>query len=144
LNNQNRNVLLTGLVESAAGHVPCPYLLADGVLKPLALPGTPMPGGGTFLTLQDAGVSRASEAGQHAFLALLQDGSTAAYRVEPGGQLSLILKSGTATPLGTVTNVGQGSLLSRGVCLNRQGQVALTVRIADLVDTVVLLTPPIP
>ena len=144
LNNKNRNVLLTGLVNSPSGVVTCPYLLANGQLRPVALPNAPMPGGGNFVSLQDAGISFADELGRHAILALLDDGSTAAYRMDPNGSLTLILKSGTTTDLGPVTNVGQGTSVSRGVSLNSQGQVALTLRIADRDDWVVVLTPPSP
>ena len=100
-----------------------------------------MPGGGSFLSLQEVGVSSANERGQHALLAVLKDGTTAAYRLDADGRLSLILQSGATTSLGPITNVGQGAILSRGIGLNRQGQVAVTVRVADRTDTVVLLTP---
>ncbi len=112
-----------------------------------------MSGGGTFKALQFGpgegvlrrggfanGVSFANEAGEYAFLARLQDDSTAAYRLDPEGQPTLILKSGTATDLGTITNVG-GAGSSFGIGLNSKGQVAMTVRVNDGADTVVLLTP---
>jgi hypothetical protein len=85
-------------------------------------------------------VSAANELGQHAFLATLADGATACYLLEPDGQLSLLLKSGAATNLGTIASVGVGSAASRGIGLNSQGEVAVTVSIAERPDTIVLLT----
>ena len=103
-----------------------------------------MPGGGNFLTLQQNGVSSANEAGQHAFLAFLQDGTTAAYGVDTDGKLSLLLKSGTQVPLGQITSVGPGSGLSQGIGFNKKGQVGLTIGIANGPGMVALLTPSAP
>jgi hypothetical protein len=140
-NNQNQNVLLAAHLHSLAGHFYGLYLLAGGDPIPVAVLGQEMPGGGRFLTLQDHGVSAANEAGQHAFLATLEDGTTAVYLMNADGTVSPLLQSGAITSLGTVTNVGQGTGLSQGVALNSQGQVAMTVQIDGAPDAVVLLTP---
>src|SRR2546422_67111 len=87
------------------------------------------------------GVSAANEAGEHAFLAILEDNSTAAYRMDAAGKLSLILKSGTTTDLGTITQVGSGDAAPN---LNSKGQVALTVQLDGGNDTLALLTPTAP
>jgi len=105
LNNKNRNVLMAGHFHTLAGAANALYLLADGKMLPVAAPGQEMPGGGRFLTLQPqdpadldtslaSGVSAANEAGQHAVLALLQGGATAAYLMDadrvgqgPGGRI---------------------------------------------------------
>lgn len=118
--------------------------------------GQEMPGGGRLQSLQMASgyvewdtVSFASETGQHAFLATLEDGSSAAYRLDAGGKLALILKSGTTTELGKITRVGgtptqQGLMGSHGIALNSRGQVAVSVQIDNGPDTLVLLTPAAP
>jgi len=144
VNNHDRNVLVAAHLLGLAGHLYPLYRLSDGVPTPVALPGMPMPGGGKFLTLQSNGVGAANGAGEHPFLALLQDESTAAYRLGPDGQISLVLKSGASSSLGPITNVGQGMRLSEGIGLNTQGQVALTLRVGSGVSTVALLTPPAP
>jgi hypothetical protein len=105
------------------------------------VPGQTMPGGGVFQSLQGGGVSFANQRGQHAFMALLDDGSTAAYLMDADGKLSLILKSGQTTKLGKIAAVGQGAGGSQGIAVNSQGQVALPVRLEGGVDSVVLLTP---
>jgi hypothetical protein len=143
-NNKNRNVLVEARVSNGAAAV---YRFAEGKLSPVAVPGQEMPGGGKLKTLFSTGnpfgVSDANAAGQHAFLAVLEDGSTAAYLMAVDGKLSLILKSGTTTDLGTITNVGHGAD-SIGVGLNSRGQVALTVKVSGSPDTLVLLTPAAP
>jgi hypothetical protein len=88
------------------------------------------------------GISYANEEGQHAFLATLANGDTAAYLMDADGKLSLIIRSGMMTDFGKITDVG--GALSFGIGLNTKGQVALTVRFADGPDTVVLLTPVAP
>jgi hypothetical protein len=138
LNNKNRNVLLDASFGDGRGL----HLFAGGKLLPVLVPGQPMPGGGTFKNPRTTGysVSFANDAGQHAIVVALEDGATAAYLMDADGKLSLILKSGTPTDLGTITSVGGGGG-SFGVGLNNKGQVALTVRIDGGVDTMVLLTP---
>lgn len=145
LNDRNRNVLLEAHLHSLAGAFYALYLLSDGQLLPVAVPGQEMPGGGRLQSLQGHGVSWASSEGRHAFLAQLQDGATAAYWIGTEGRPSLILKSGSVTPLGTIVNVGQGSGYSGGIGFNKQGQAALTVKFEDGTEAIVLLTPlPVP
>jgi hypothetical protein len=124
------------------------YRLAEGRLTPLVVPGQEMPGGGTFAALQSifsdslgssrcGGVSRASTAREHVFLAQLEDGSTAAYRLDAEDRLALVLKSGTSSELGTITRV-----TGLFPAINRHGQVALVVKIDGGPDTLALLSPP--
>jgi hypothetical protein len=154
VNDANRNVLIlaginepgpTGLYPTAL------YLWTDGKLTPVALPDQEMPGGGRFkaIVLGQYGLSDPNRLGQHAFLATLTDGSTAAYWMDVDGKLSLILKSGAATELGQVTRIGRTSFTAglsllrggSGVGLNSKGQVTLPVQIDGGPDTIVLLTP---
>jgi hypothetical protein len=70
---------------------------------------------------------------------LASTGNTAAYRLDQDGTLSLILKSGAVTDLGTIAEIGG---LWFGVGLNTKGQVALPVRMAgETRYQVILLTP---
>jgi hypothetical protein len=161
VNNTNRNILVAGRTEF---HSPTTglYLVADGKIKPVAVMGQEMPGGGLLEGLQgdspvvvgnagldfnDSGVSPANDRGQHAFLTVLQDGSSAAYLMDADGKVSLILKSGMTTELGVVKSVGEtqqasmGGIISHGIGLNNKGQVAFTATIGDRPPTLVLLTP---
>lgn len=140
LNNRNESVLLSGSLHGADQHLVCLYRFAEGRLEPIVLPGQEMPGGGRFATVQALGVSAANALGQHAFLATLADGASACYLLEPDGRLSLLLKRGAVTDLGTIASVGVGSAGSRGIGLNSRGEVAVTIAIAGLPDAVVLLT----
>jgi hypothetical protein len=155
LNDQNRNVLFAAHVHGLSGGYNALYLLADGKVIPVVVPGQQMPGGGRFQTVQPqdpassevrlaTGVSAANAAGQHVILATLEDKSTAAYLMGPDGKLSLILKSGATTSLGKVLSVGIGAGKSQGAALNGKGQVAVTLRLAGGVETVALLMPPAP
>jgi hypothetical protein len=153
INNRNRNVLVSAQLHGLSGASNSLFLITQDRQIPVAVPGSPMPGGGRFLTVQPqdplrygpslaTGVSAANSAGQHAFLALLEGYATAAYLMAPDGTLSLLLKSGTVTDLGKIVSVGLGAGRSQGIALNDLGQVALTVRVAGHPDTLVLLTPP--
>src|SRR5207244_256077 len=82
-------------------------------------------------------ISAGTEAGQHAFLATLDDNSMALYRVDVDGALSLVLKSGATTPLGKVTGFGK----DLSPAMNSQGQVVASVQFDGGPDTLVLLTP---
>jgi hypothetical protein len=146
LNNKNRNALVSVRLEGATDHGL--YLLADGKMTPVAAPGQEMPGGGKFKTMGDLSggplftlsVSAATEAGQHAFVARLDDGSRAVYRMEADGTPSLVLKMGATTPLGKVTGFGPYS----PPAINSKGQVVVTAGFDGGPDTLVLLTPAVP
>ncbi len=150
LNNANRNVLVTASVDGSRHHGL--YLVRGGQLTPVAVPGQVLPDGSQFSSLASiytgaegvfystGGVSTANQAGEHVFLAALADGSTAAYRMEADGKLSLVLKNGTTTELGQITTLEGGYLAG----INTQGQVALVVRTDGGPDMVVLLTPAAP
>ncbi len=149
VNNANRNAVVA--VRQGDNKGPdCLYLWSNGRLLPVAVPGKPLPGGGEFKTLQSDrdGIGFANQAGQHPLLATLADNSTAAYRMETDGSLTLLLKSGTPTTLGTITHVGvpiptkepQGV----GVALNTDGQLAVTARFNNGPTSLVLMTPGAP
>jgi hypothetical protein len=142
VNDQNASLLVETIIQGVADS--SYYRWSDGNLAPVLEPGQEMPGGGTLRRLPSRAVSYPNEWGQYAFLAQLDDGSTAAYGMGADGQLSLILKSGATTDLGPITRVGPGSGDSLHVALNSKGQVALTVQVAGGPDTLVLLTPATP
>jgi hypothetical protein len=124
VNNNNSSILVAAGV-GPVGEPMVLYRFNEGRLVPVVVPGQPMPGGGQLLAVQDFGISYPNDLGQHAFLATLQDGTTAAYVLNLDGSLSLLLASGTSTDQGAITNVGQGAGLSTGIALNNKGQAAL-------------------
>jgi hypothetical protein len=140
LNNRDNTVLLSGHLHSAGGHHLALYRFAGDRLTPIVLPGQEMPGGGRLATVQEGGVSAANDLGQHAFLAILEDGTTACYLLEPDGGFTLLLKSGAATELGTITSLGPGTVESHGIGLNSKGEVVVTAAFADRPDAIILLT----
>jgi hypothetical protein len=82
--------------------------------------------------------------GESGLVAELEDGETAAYRLDAESRLSLILKSGSATDAGPVTRVGsqhRNNATAPACSLNARGEVALIVQISGGPDTIVLLTP---
>ena len=150
LNNKDRSLLVTAAIEGVNGRHGL-YRVAGGRIAPVLVPGQATPDGGTFRTVQTAtgpngepvslAVSAANEAGQHAFIARLEDGDTAAYTVDLDGKLSLILKSGTVTDLGAITSLGAGSSGGNDIGLNAQGQVILIASIDKGLRSLLLLTP---
>jgi hypothetical protein len=137
VNDRNRSVTFEASVGSPSGLVGI-YRFAGGTVTPIVVPGQALPGGGVLKN--EHGLSYPNAAGEFAFWATLDDGSTGAYLLDERGTISLILKSGTATPFGRVTNVAQGNGLSHGIALNTRGQVAVTLRFDNGVDGLVLLT----
>jgi hypothetical protein len=163
VNDANRSVLIVARLNDDAKGPFALYQFADGALTPIAVPGQEMFGGGKLkdIPLSKVGVSPANDRGQHVFIATLEDGATAAYLMDADGKLSLIIKSGTATDLGQVTQVGgtlaadeshsqlypvAGGLLRGGfgVSLNHQGQVALPLSIDGGPAMIALMTPVVP
>jgi hypothetical protein len=145
VNNKNHTLLADVQVNDLTAPNALYRYTANG-LAPLVVPGTKMPDGGTFqsIPVNREGISVANDAGQHAFLATIAGGSTAAYLLDADGTVTPILKSGDTTELGSITSVGQGHGRSIGIGLNNKGQVSLTVQIAGGPDTLVLLTPAAP
>jgi len=145
LNNRDHGVVVSAVLDDRETGPTLLYRVAEGRTTQVLAPGQEMPEGGKFGRLQlggvaDAGpISPANSLGQHAFLAYLEDGSTAAYRLDPDNTLSLLVKSGATTDVGKITRVGSDSFT--GISLNSKGQVALVVRIDDSSDALVLLTP---
>jgi hypothetical protein len=145
LNNQNPSALISARVTGKGGFGL--YRLAGGTLNPVAVLGQAMPGGGNFKSIAfllsgvwTPAVSAATEAGQHAFVATLDDNSTAVYRVDPDGTLALVVKSGATTPLGKITGFGQYS----PPAMNSKGQVVVSAYFDGSPGTLVLLTPVTP
>ena len=140
VNNKNQNVLVSGNLDGISKDWGI-YMLTAGHLIAVCVHGQEMPGGGQFRGV--AGGSFASRTGENAFIARLEGGDTAAYRIDADGKLSLIIKSGMITDLGTIASVVPPTSTSMG--LNGKGQVALPVRFAgESVDTILLLTPTAP
>jgi hypothetical protein len=88
-------------------------------------------------------VSEPNALGQHAFVARLKGGARAVYVLSPDGTLSLILKTGTLTALGKISQIPSGVAAgeSYGVAVNSQGQIILPLRLEGSGETLVLLTP---
>jgi hypothetical protein len=146
VNNNNRNAVVALRLNDRKGPDAL-YLFANGHLTAVAAPGQPMPDGRKFKTLQSDrdGIGFANESGQHPLLAILDDNSTAAYRLDPDGSLTLLLKSGTKTDLGTITQVGVPAPALEpegvGIALNAKGQFAVTARVNKGPITLLLLSP---
>jgi hypothetical protein len=144
VNGRDRSVLVAARVAASGSAVDALFRFTDGKLLPVVVSGQEMPGGGTLKSLQPFGISRPNALGQHAFLALLEGNTTAAYLLDASGKLSLILKEGDATDAGRITQIGarpDQSMRSFGVGLNSAGQVALPGRVDSGADTLLLLTP---
>jgi hypothetical protein len=145
-NNQNGNVWLntwTKEIAPSAGLV----LWQAGQLLPVIFAGQELPGGGRY---KGDGIDwgRPSKLGQYPFVARVEEKGvigTGAYRIDADGKLSLIARTGMTTPLGTLTRISPAltntASYSFGIGINPQGQVALTARIDNGSDAILLLTP---
>jgi hypothetical protein len=153
VNNRNRDVLVA-LIRSDTGTRAGLYRLRDGKLTPLLLPGQDLPDGGKLMTLRQLSfsnsgpsahwhISRANELGEYAFVAMIEGGGVGAYRLDADGKLSPILKTGMTTDQGTITHINPNPNTA-AVGLNSKGQVALSVKIDNGPETLVLLTPKTP
>jgi hypothetical protein len=60
-------------------------------------------------------VSYANDLGQHAFVAVLEGGSTAAYRMESDGTLALILNSSQTSELGQIQRIDRANSATKGI-----------------------------
>jgi hypothetical protein len=124
MNNLNRNALVLARTRAGDGL----YFFTEGRLVPVAVPGQELEGGGKLKTIQEGGVSSGNDLGQYAFLAVLEDKSTAAYLLNADGKITRVLKEGDSPTGGKIPNVGQGAGTSRGIALNSKGEVALILR----------------
>jgi hypothetical protein len=146
-NNQNNKVLLGPWTPNYPGAAS--FCLWDqGQLVPVLLPGQTLPGGGQYKG-GVVGVNHPNALGQYPFeVSFTENGKigSGAYLVGADGKLTLIARTGMTTPLGTLTRVSPGlpSLGTEGIGINRQGQVALTARIDNGADVILLLTPKSP
>lgn len=148
-NNANRNLLL--LVHTDLADTGPRVLLryVDGALTTIVATGSELPGGGRLRNVVGfgEGVSQANAAGQHAFIALLEDGTQAAYLLDASGQVSLIMRQGAQTSAGRVTAIAPDQYTanapsrSYGIALNGRGQVLLPVQLDGGINAVLLLTP---
>jgi hypothetical protein len=141
VNNHDHSVLVQASLQGNASHYGL-YRFANSSLTPVVVPGQDMDGGGKLLGVGVAGVvgsvSAANDAGQRAFIGVLQ-GNRSVYLLDADGKVSLVLNTGASTDLGKVTSIDYA------VSLNNKGQIALNVWIGGgSAETIVLLSPTTP
>jgi hypothetical protein len=144
VNNKNRNVLLQAILDKPWTGPHGLYLLRDGQLVAVATPGQEMPGGGQLQRVRPEGTSAPNDLGQHAFVAEVREEGrlhTALYLMDADGTVSLVLKSGAVTELGTITRVGSSTSPARYVALNGKGQIALPLKLDGVPEMLALITP---
>jgi hypothetical protein len=144
VNNKDQTVLLwtnhfvRGRAELSLGLL----RLVNDALTPIIVPGQKLPDGEKLVTVD--WVSAPNEAGQHAFVARLENQRDAVYLLSLDGTITPLLRSGTTNEAGTITKI-LGSIEkdreSFGLGVNTPGQVALVVQIDNGPDTILLLTP---
>lgn len=153
LNDRDYGALVTATTDKGDSNHWGLYRALGGKITTVAAPGSTMPGGGIFKTIQYLAteensaplmaVSSANAAGQHAFLATLADGTAGAYAVDAAGQLSLLFKAIAQPKPVQIQEVGYSMTFVPGSrpCLNNRGQVALSVRVKGGHSMIMLLTP---
>ncbi len=153
LNNGDLGALITATTDQSDSNHWGLYRVAGGKITTVAAPGRPMPGGGTFKTIQYLtteensaplmAVSTANLVSQHVFLATLEDGTAGAYSVDSAGQVTLLFKAIASPKPVQIQEVGYSMTFVPGSrpCLNNQGQVALSVRLQGGHSMIMMLTP---
>jgi hypothetical protein len=155
-NNQNRDVLFAAELDDQFNRQGI-YRLSDGKLTPLVAPGQELPGG-AFRTLRyignfdgtgpsTNGLGSTNLKGQTAFLATLQDGTAALYRLEADGQVTLVMKEGQVLDQGTVTRLGQEPELAGFASppeINSSGDILVAMRLNSGPNALAVLTPSSP
>src|SRR5262249_408788 len=136
LNNRDRTAVVTGSVQYGDTPVHGIFRWANGSLTPVVLEGEQLPDRAELSAFYEP-ISFANEAGERAVVARLADGSTAAYLIDTDNSVRLLLRSGTSTRLGTISQLGPYQPgyttgapygLSNGIGLNSKGQLAFTAK----------------
>jgi hypothetical protein len=153
LNNGDLGSLITATTDKSDSNHWGLYRVAGGKITTVAGPGSTMPGGGIFKTVQTVAtegnsspltaLSSANAGSEHVFLATLEDGTAGAYAVDSAGQVSLLFKA-TAQPKPVqIAEVGYSMTFVPGSrpCLNNRGQVAFSVRLKGGRSMIMMLTP---
>lgn len=153
LDSQDGGALITAATDQRDSSQWGLYRVAGGKISVVAAPGSTMPGGGIFKTVQYelaeenavklTAVSSANTANQHAFLATLEDGTAGAYMVDGAGKVSLLFKATAAAAPVRIQEVGYEMTFVPGSrpSLNNHGQVALSVRLTGGHSMIMLLSP---
>jgi hypothetical protein len=155
LNSQNPSALVVAATDAAGGSRYGLFRVQNGTSIPVALPRQTMPGGGKLQTVQyltasdesqvpSVAVSTANALGEHVFLATLEDGTPAAYKIDKNGGLHLVLKGEfTSQPVVHITAALPPLKFVPGSrpSINSRGQIALAVRRTGSPDMIVLMTP---
>jgi hypothetical protein len=153
LNNGSLGALITATTDKSDSNHWGLYRVAGGKITTVAGPGSTMPGGGIFKTIQyvlteEGGMSitalsSANATSEHVFLATLEDGTAGAYAVDSVGRVSLVFRA-TAQPKPVqIQEVGYSMTFVPGSrpCLNNRGQIALSVRLNGGHSLIMVLTP---
>src|SRR5262249_3967231 len=156
LNSKNQSALVVAATDAAGANRYGLFRVQNGTSVPVALPGNTMPGGGKLQTVQiltdsdenqvpSAAVRTAHSRGEHAFLATLEDGTPAAYKIDRNGGLHLVLKGDFVTQPGVVHITATLPPLSfvpgSRPSINSAGQIAISIRRQGGPDMIVLMSP---
>jgi hypothetical protein len=147
VSNQGRKFLVAAHLDNDPDRAGL-FFAADGRLRAVAVPGQEMPGGGkldtiperstnTGHTLAHPNISGATETGEYAFQADLEDGSQAIYRLGADEKLSLVVRTGTKTDLGVIATLNPNP----GVTLNDHGQGAVIIETDAGAELLAVLSP---
>jgi hypothetical protein len=154
LNSTNSIALVMAATDLADSGRYGLFRVQNGQATGVALPGQTMPGGGKLKTVQyqpksaegnqpSVAVSAANSLGEHVFLATLEDGTRAVYKIDADGGLIPVLKGDFAVqPTSITAALSPLSFVSGSQpCINSRGQIAISVRRAGGPDMIVLMTP---
>ena len=136
VNSVNGSVLVDAQPDHGGFHTDGLYLVEDSRITSVAVPGSGLPSGGTYmgsLPLHSGlTVSFPDAGGRSVFVAVIDEGGReqmAAYRVDAGGQLARLLQDGDTTAGGETILVRYSSLYADfaidGAAVNGKGQLAL-------------------
>jgi len=135
-------VFFSDMSEANDGSAHAVFFYTHGKTIPIAWPGVPMPGGGTYKNTYGGQDIAVNGRGEIVFSATLTDGTQGIY-LWRHGEISVVAKTGTRTKAGVIANVDDFGIgqASTQVWINDVGQILFMARFEEGGGALLIATP---